>query len=125
MYGATRIQRKIWKEYSRITSKEEICRVAQITINNLCDYARKKIIENISENEMDMRSINCIARTDISNYLFRKCKRMINCMYTPLKREGVTKLYELCTEAEIEQENNRVIRIGYVFLTPPPLPGVS
>ena len=43
----------------------------------------------------------------MKKYLLRKEKRMINCTYAPLKRDAVDKLYELCTEAEIEQENKR------------------
>ena len=39
---------------------------------------------------------------------------MINCMFTPLKRGGIDKLYELCLEAELEQDTNQTIRIGYV-----------
>jgi hypothetical protein len=32
----------IQQEYDKITSREEVTRVAQITINNLCDHTRKK-----------------------------------------------------------------------------------
>ena len=37
---------KIEQEYARITSREEVTRVAQITINELNDYTRKIISEN-------------------------------------------------------------------------------
>ena len=31
---------------------------------------------------------------------------MINCMSAPLRKRGIEKLFELCTEAEIEQDLN-------------------
>ena len=36
----------------------------------------------------------------------------IHCMYAPLRRRGIEKLYELCMEAEIEDNVNEVMRIG-------------
>jgi hypothetical protein len=36
-------------------------------------------------------------------------------MFLHLKRGGTDKLFELCTEAEIESDHNRVIRIGNVI----------
>ena len=33
-------------EYARLTTRENVTRMAQITINNLCDYARKCIEVN-------------------------------------------------------------------------------
>ena len=39
----------IRQEYALITAKEEITRVAQITINNLCDYNQEIIGNNIKE----------------------------------------------------------------------------
>ena len=40
---------------------------------------------------------------------------MINSMFAPLRRDGIVKLYELCMEAEIAQDENRIIRIGNVI----------
>ena len=34
---------RIEQEYARITDTKEITRIAQQTINNLCDYTRKNI----------------------------------------------------------------------------------
>ena len=36
---------------------------------------------------------------------------MINCMFIPLKRGGIAKLYELCLEADLEQDANQIVRI--------------
>ena len=54
-------------------------------------------MESINEIDSDTRASNPIETTDIS--ILRNGKRMINCMYVPFKREGMEKLYELCTQA--------------------------
>ena len=41
---------------------------------------------------------------------------MLNCMYTPLKREGIETLNELCTEAEFVQNLHQIVRIGNIIL---------
>ena len=40
-------------------------------------------------------------------------------MFTPLKRGGIDKLYELCLEAELEQDANQMVRIGNVIANSP------
>ena len=95
----TRENSSIEKEYDNITNKEEITRIAQITINNLCDHTRKTIMENIQEATNDASAIQFIATTDISAYLLRGGKRMINCMFTPLKRGGKSQFN--CFEIDI------------------------
>ena len=42
---------------------------------------------------------------------------MINCMFIPLKRGRIAKLYELCPEAELERDANQIVRIGNVIKT--------
>jgi hypothetical protein len=69
-------------EYDKITKKEEITKIAQLTINNLCDYMRTLITEKENEAGEDNKIVHTIANTDIRTYLIRKNKRMINCMYT-------------------------------------------
>ena len=71
-------------------------------------------IKDIQRDE-DRRTINFIAETDISNYLLRKGKTMINCMFNPLRRDGIESLHELCSEAEIELDGRRITRIGMVI----------
>ena len=76
----------IRQEYARFTKHEEVTRVAQITLNNLCDYTSRKIGNEPENMDEDRRTINFIAETDISNYLLRKGKTMINCMFNPLRK---------------------------------------
>ena len=47
--------------------------------------------------------------------MLRKKKVLINCVFAPIRRNGIKKLYELCTEAEIEQDMNEIVRIGSVL----------
>ena len=72
-------------------------------------------MENKEEAANDAGAIYFIATTDISTYLLRCGKRMINYMLMPLKRGGIDKLYELCLEAELEQDANQIVRIGNVI----------
>jgi hypothetical protein len=102
-------------EYDKITKREEVTKIAQLTINNLCDHMRTIITENGNEAGKDDKIVYTIANTDIRTYLIRKNKRMINCMYTPIRSRGVEKLFELCVEAETEQNENELIRIGNVL----------
>ena len=44
---------------------------------------------------------------------------MLNCMFIPLRREGIDTLNELCTLAEVELESGQIIRIGNVLATFP------
>jgi exonuclease III len=105
----------ITQEYEKITKKEEITKTAQQTINILCDYMRSTIIENRNEAGNDCKSIKFIATLDIRTFLIRKNRQIINSLYAPLRRGGVVKLFELCTEAEIEQDENILVCIGNVI----------
>ena len=109
----------IKQEYSKISDKEGITKSAQQTINDLCDFARKTVIENHIDAASDQLAVGFISSTNISTYLNRKNKKMLNCMFRPLKREGIETLSELCTQAEIEQDNRQVIRIGNILATFP------
>ena len=56
----------IVKEYDKITNKKEIARIAQITIDSLCDHTRKTIMENIEEATNDVGVIQFFATKDIT-----------------------------------------------------------
>ncbi len=55
----------IQQEYDKITKKEEVTRVAQITINNLCDYTRNTIVYNLDKYMGEVNAVNFIAATKI------------------------------------------------------------
>ena len=64
---------------------------------------------------LDDKSIAHVAGTCIGSYLIRKKKLLINSTYAPIRRNGIKKLHEICTEAEIEQDSNEIVRIGNVY----------
>ena len=59
------------QEYCRITNEEEVTRIAQITINNLCDFTRKSIISDLDNFRKDIKAIDFIASININSYLLR------------------------------------------------------
>ena len=64
----------IQQEYDKISKKEEVTKVAQITINNLCDFNRKIIISKRENYSGDVNTINYIASTKINTFLLRAKK---------------------------------------------------
>jgi zinc-binding in reverse transcriptase len=59
------------------------------------------------------------ASTNIRTYLLRQNKKLVQCLYTPLRNEGIEKLHELCTEEEIERDRERLKRIRMVTVNFP------
>jgi hypothetical protein len=45
----------IQQEYDKITKKGEVTRIAQITINNMCDFTGKTIIGNCDSYTSDIK----------------------------------------------------------------------
>ena len=107
------------QEYGRITNKEEVTRIAQITINNLCDFTRKSIISDLDNFRKDIKAIDFIASTNINSYLLRENKKLVQCVYIPLRNEGVERLHELCCEEETERERGKLKRIRMVIVNFP------
>ena len=108
----------IMQEYLKI-SNLEIVKSSQETINYLCDHTRSVISNNSIEASGDYKSSHFIGTTNISIYLLRNKKRMINCMFGPIKNEGIDTLSELCSLSEFEPDMNQIIRIGNVIATFP------
>ena len=44
----------------------------------------------------DINAVNFIASTKVDTFLLRENKKLVHCMYIPLKNEGVEMLHELC-----------------------------
>jgi hypothetical protein len=55
----------IQQEYDKITKNEEVTKVAQITINSLCDFTRSSIVDNLKKYTGDANAVNFIAATKI------------------------------------------------------------
>jgi hypothetical protein len=106
----------IQQEYDKITKKEEVTRIAQLTINNLCDYTRGTIVNNLDKYTIDVNAINFIASTKVNTYLLRNSKKLAHCVYIPLRNEGIEFLHEICHEEETERDRAKLKRIRMVIV---------
>ena len=109
----------VQQEYHSITKKEGVTRSAQITINDICDYTRESIKMDLERYVNNIIATNLIASINIRTYLLRQNKILVQCLYTPLRNDGIEKLHELCTEEEIERERERLKRIRMVTVNFP------
>ena len=109
----------VQQEYHSITKKEGVTRSAQITINDICDYTRESIKMDLERYVNNIIATNLIASINIRTYLLRQNKKLVQCLYTPLRNDGIEKLHELCTEEEIERERERLKRIRMVTVNFP------
>jgi hypothetical protein len=106
----------IQQEYDKITKQEEVTRVAQITINILCDYTRSTILNNLYIYSRDVNAVNFIASTKINTYLLRKNKKLAHYVFIPLRNEGMEFLHEICHEEETERDRAKLKRIRMVIV---------
>jgi hypothetical protein len=106
----------IQQEYDKITNKEEVTRIAQVTINSLCDYTRNTIVNNLDPYTGDLNAVNFIAATKINTYLLRENRKLVHCIYIPLRNDGVEFLHEICHEEEVERDRTKLKRIRMVIV---------
>ena len=62
----------------------------------------------------DMIAINYAGSLNIKLFLKLSNNKLIECVYSPLLREGVETLHELVGEVEIEHDRNRLRRLRMV-----------
>ena len=106
----------IQQEYDKITKKEEVTKVAQTTINSICDYTRATIVNNLDKYIGDVNAVNFIAATKINTYLLRKSRKLVHCIFIPLRNEGIEFLHEICQEEETEKNRAKLKRIRIVVM---------
>ena len=90
--------------------------MAQLTINNLCDYTRGTIGNSLDKYTGDVNAVNFIASTRINTYLLRKNKKFVHCVYIPLRNEGIELLHEICHEEETERDRDKLKRIRMIIV---------
>ena len=110
---------KIQNEYIKINRSEAISELAQSTINIIHDHTLKSIISNKDKHANNSISIRYIASININSHLLRCKKKLVQCVYIPLRNEGIEKLYEICREEETERERQRLKRIRMVIINFP------
>ena len=104
------------QEFGKVTEVESVCKIAQITMNTLTDYTRRMNFgESDVENFTSTIAINQIAMTDINNYLERKKKVFLKCIFKPFGNEGIKTYLDLVTQAETENNRNRSSRLEAII----------
>jgi hypothetical protein len=110
---------EIQQEYDKISKKEEITKIAQLTINNLCDFTRRTILSNLDKYKREAHSVNFMASTKINTFLLRENKKLVHCIYIPLRNEGIKLMHEICQEEEVERDRAKLKRIRMVMVNIP------
>jgi hypothetical protein len=64
----------------------------------LCDFNRKSKTSDLDRYTGDINNIVFVASTNINSYLARENKKLEECDYIPLRKEGVERHYKLCLE---------------------------
>jgi hypothetical protein len=103
------------QEFIQIADQEDVCNIAQKTLNSITDYNREKYFQEDKENITSTIAINQIAATNIETYLRRKGKKLAGCLYLPLKREGIETYLELVSENEIVTNNRTSDNINNII----------
>jgi hypothetical protein len=57
-----------------------------------------------------------VATNLINTYLLRKNRKLVHCVYIPLRNEGMEILHELCHEEETEKDRAKLKRIRMVIV---------
>ena len=102
-------------EFAHITNEESICSSAQTTINSMMDHNRLNKYEGTGIAESSTETVNQIYSINVNDYLKRSNKILLQCVYTPLKREGLTVYGELVRERESEMDKGRIKRLEMVI----------
>jgi hypothetical protein len=102
-------------EFAKITKEEPICSSAQSTINCMMDYNRRIKYEGEGIADNSTETINQIYSIDVNDYFKRSNKVLLQCVYTPLCKEGITTYGELVRERESEMNKDRLRRLDIVI----------
>jgi hypothetical protein len=105
----------ILKDYTKNLQTEAVSYNAKLALNSLCDYTRQKLINDYAQYLDSTHAIEFMSSTNVGRYLIRNGKTLINCLYTPLRKDGIISLAELVREEETELCKTRLIRIRNVL----------
>jgi hypothetical protein len=104
------------QEFDNVTKEEDVCKIAQETINIITDHSRDDIFgENNVEEITSSLAINQISMTNTGTYLKRKGRVFLNCIQAQLKKEGIETYLDLVSEAETEMDKNKKKRLESVI----------
>jgi len=104
------------QEFKNIMVEEEICKIAQETLNIIVDYTREEMFGEMNQNEVSsIIAINQIAATNVETYLKRKERVFLSCMLKPFLNEGLESYHDFVMEAETEALGNRSKRLETIM----------
>jgi len=96
------------QEFATITKDEEICKIAQETINIITDNQRIELFGEHNADEITSKiAITQISMTNLETYLKRKGRVFLSCIFNKLKREGIETFLDVVSEAEVEISINK------------------
>ena len=104
------------QEFKTVTKEEEVCNVAQETLNIIVDYSRNEKFGELEQQEIiSTHAINQIAMTNLETYLSRKNRVFLSCIIKPFIREGVETYLDIVNEAEIEKNKTRLQKLESII----------
>jgi hypothetical protein len=108
------------QEFKIVSTEEDICGVAQESLNIITDYCRKDNFSERGEFIESRLAIEQIAMTDVNTYLTRKSRVFLKCMFRPLQKNGIVSFLDLVREAEIEMDREASKRFESIIKAFPP-----
>jgi hypothetical protein len=64
----------------------------------------------------DVNALNFMAATKNNTYLLRNNRKLVHCVYIPMRNEGMEFLHEICHEEETERNRAKLKRIRMVIV---------
>jgi hypothetical protein len=104
------------QEFHIETSEEDVCKIAQETINLITDHTREEVFGEQNEDEITSSvAITQISMTNIKTYLKRKGRVFLNCIQARFGQEGLETYLDVVSEAETEIDRNRKKRLESII----------
>jgi hypothetical protein len=110
------IDKVLAQEFHIATSEEDVCKIAQETINLITDHTREEVFGEQNEDEITSSvAITQISMTNIETYLKRKGRVFLNCIQARFGQEGLETYLDIVSEAETEIDRNRKKRLESII----------
>jgi hypothetical protein len=103
------------QEFGKITKLEDVCEIAQETLNIIVNETRLKNYGERSDEIESTIAINQIAATNVETYLKRKSRVFLSCIWKPFKKEGMETFLDLVSANETEMHQNRSKRLESII----------
>jgi hypothetical protein len=104
------------QEFNEVTSEENVCNIAQETLNIIVDHTRNEMFAEHDHVEISSSiAITQIAMTNVETFLRRRGRVFLSCINRPFVRDGLETYLDLVQEAEIERDKGRSKRIESII----------